>query len=92
MDIANRDHLNGYWFFCKGEEWSNEEEVRVLIARRSNPILRIDPSWLTRIILGTKMPQSDRNQIRDWTRQRSPELRVAEASYDELDQVIRIEN
>lgn len=92
MDIANREHLNGYWFFCKGEEWSNEEEVRILIARRSDPFLPIDPSWLTRVILGSKMPQSHRDQIRELARQRSPESRVAEASYDDLDQILRIED
>jgi hypothetical protein len=92
MDIANRDHLNGYWFFCKGEEWSNEQEVRVLVARHSDPILRIDPSWLTRIILGWKMPDCDRATIREWAKLRTPGLKVAQASYDELDQVIRIEN
>jgi hypothetical protein len=89
VDIENIDHLSGYWFFCKGSEWSNEDEVRVLVARRSDAVLRIDPSWLTRIILGWRMPRSDRDQIREWAGQRSPELRVAEASYDELDQVIR---
>jgi hypothetical protein len=66
--------------------------VRVLIRRRSHPVLTIDPLWLARVILGCKMPQPDRNRIRDWSRQRSPELRVAEASYDELDQVIRVED
>jgi hypothetical protein len=92
MGIANSEHLNGYWFFCKGEEWSNEEEIRVLIARNSDPILKIDPSWLTRIILGWRMPDSDRITIREWAKQRTPELKVEQASYDELDQVVRIAN
>lgn len=91
MDISNRDRLNGYWFFCKNQEWSNEEEVRVLVARRSDPILKIDPSWLTRVILGWKMPEGEGSQIREWARQRSPELRVAAASYDELDQSLKLE-
>jgi hypothetical protein len=92
MDISNREHLNGYWFFCKAQEWSNEEEIRVLVARRSHSVLTIDPSWLTRVILGWKMPQVERDQIREWARYRSPELTVVEASFDELDQVIRTKN
>jgi hypothetical protein len=88
MDISNLDHLNGYWFFCKSEEWSNEEEVRVLVSRKSHPILKIDPSWLNRVILGWKMPEEERFQIRAWAKQRSPELKVVEASYDELDQTL----
>jgi hypothetical protein len=90
MDISNPDHLNGYWFFCKNHEWSNEEEVRVLISRKSHPILKIDPSWLTRVILGWKMPEEERSQIRAWAKQRSPELMVVAASYDELDQTLKL--
>ena len=90
MDISNRDHLNGYWFFCKSQEWRDEEEVRILVARGSDSVLGIDPSWLTRVMLGWKMPRSDRAQIREWAKQRSPELRVVEASYDELDQILRM--
>ena len=90
MDINNRDHLNGYWFFCKGEDWSNEEEVRVLVARRSDPILKIEPTWLSRLILGWKMPDVDRAQIRGWAKQRTPELVVDSAFYDEVDQKIRV--
>lgn len=31
-----------------------------------------DPRWLTRIILGWKMPESDRAQIRQWAKHREP--------------------
>ncbi len=90
MDITNPDDRNGYWFFCKSLEWSNEEEVRVLVARGSDGLLPIDPSWLTRVILGWRMPEPHRAQIRAWAKERSPELRVVDTSYDELDQVLRI--
>ena len=33
MDVTNPEHRNGYWFFCKRQEWSNEEEVRVVLPR-----------------------------------------------------------
>ena len=26
MDVTNPEHRNGYWFFYKKPEWSNEEE------------------------------------------------------------------
>jgi len=90
VDISNLDDLNGYWFFCKGLDWSNEEEIRVLAARRSDSILKIDPLWLTRVVLGWKMPQAERSQIREWAKQRSPELKVVDAAYDELDQVLKV--
>jgi len=89
FDISNPEHRNGYWFFCKNREWSNEEEIRVLVPRKSECNVQIDPSWLTRIILGWKMAEADRKQIQAWAKQRSPELKVTHAIYDELDQVLR---
>ena len=90
IDITVREHLDGRWFFRKTLDWSNEEEVRVLVPRRSLPITVIDPAWLTRLILGWKMPDPDRKMIREWAKQRSPELRVVTAFYDEFKQALKL--
>lgn len=90
FDITSPEHLDGRWFFHKGEDWRTEEEVRVLVPRRSPCKTEIDPACLTRLILGWKMADADRKQIREWAEQRSPELEVVDASWDELDQVLRI--
>jgi hypothetical protein len=36
------------------------------------------------------MPEADRAEIRAWAKQRSPELKIVEASWDCLDHVLRI--
>jgi len=92
IDITARENLDGRWFFRKTLDWSNEEEIRILVPRRSAPIKMIDPAWLTRIILGWKMPNADRKMIREWAVQRSPELKVVTASYDEFKQTLRVED
>lgn len=81
---------NPFFFFCKRQEWSNEEEVRVLLMRGSSPIVRIDPRWLTRLILGKDMSDAHRKLIREWAKEREPELAVANAYYDELHQVLKL--
>jgi hypothetical protein len=90
MDLTNRDDRNGYWFFRKKQEWSNEEEVRLVLARGKGSKVEIDPRWLTRLILGWHMSDVHRTLIREWAKQREPELTVACASYDELDQTLRL--
>jgi len=87
LDVTDPDP---YFFFCKRQEWSNEEEVRILLLRGSNPIVKIDPRWLTRLILGKDMSEADRKLIREWAKQREPELAVVNAYYDELHQVLRL--
>jgi hypothetical protein len=90
IDITVRENLDGRWFFRKTLDWSNEEEIRVLVPRRSASVTSIDPTWLTRIILGWKMPDADRKMICEWAKQRSPELKVLVASYDELKQALQL--
>lgn len=91
VDPTNREHMDGRWFFCKREVWSNEEEARVLIPRRSSCKFQIDPSWLTRLILGWKMAEADKQRIRKWAKERLPELKVVSAIYDPVDQALKIE-
>lgn len=92
VDVTNSDQLNGWWFFCKRSEWSNEEEVRILLPRQSEPKQSIEPAWLRRLILGWRMPESDRLCIREWAKQRSPELKVVSAIYDDLSQTLRTDD
>ena len=84
MDILNREHRSGWWFFSKREEWSNEEEVRLVLPRGLGSKVKIDPRWLTRVILGWRMAEADRKAIREWAEHREPQLAVVSASYDEL--------
>jgi hypothetical protein len=90
MDITNPEHRNGYWFFCKRPEWSNEEEVRLVVPRGKGSKVTIDPRWLTRLILGKNMRDAHRKLIREWAKQREPELTVVSAYYDQLHQVLRL--
>ena len=90
IDPTNPEHMDGRWFFCKREVWSNEEEVRVLIQRHSNCRVQIDPSWLTRLILGWKMAEADKHRIRKWAKKRLPELKVVSAIYDQVNQTLEI--
>ncbi len=83
-------HRNGYWFFCKREEWSNEEEVRLVLPRGKGSKVKIEPHWLTLVILGKDMADAHRTLIREWANQRRPALTVADAYYDGLHQVIRL--
>lgn len=90
FDILDSDYWNGYWFCCKGRDWRTEEEVRILVPRKSASIVPIEPSCLTRIILGWKMSETNQELIREWAEQRSPQLKVANAFFDELDHTVKI--
>jgi hypothetical protein len=74
----------------KRPEWSNEEEIRLICARGSGSKAKIEPQWLTRVILGRNMSPTNQNQIREWARQRQPELVVVQAYVDDLHQRIRL--
>jgi hypothetical protein len=89
MDVNNREHRTGYFFFCKSQQWDNEEEVRLVGLPANSQTVRFDPRWLTRIILGKDIYADHENQIREWAQQRTPPLTVVKAYYDELDQVLR---
>ncbi len=96
MDILNRDHQNGYWFFCKRAEWSNEEEVRVLVIlgqgiHPPDGKYNIQPEWMSRIILGYRMPDADKELIRQWCSERKPKLRIAQSYFDPYEQKILLE-
>jgi hypothetical protein len=90
LDPTNPDHSNGTLFFCKRGDWSNEEEIRVLKPRHSSCKEKIDPLWLTRLILGWKMVETDKQLIQKWAKGRLPELKIVNAIYDPMDQALKI--
>jgi hypothetical protein len=89
--VTDPDLREGRFLFCKTLDWSNEEEVRLVRARTGSNIVIIDPRWLTRIILGRKMADVHNKQIREWAKERVPQLSVATAFYDAINRAIRIE-
>jgi hypothetical protein len=90
MDVNNPDHTNGFWFFCKRPEWSNEEEVRLVLPRGKGSKVKIDPRWLKRLILGKSVSEQNEQVIRAWARQRAPDLAVVKACYDSVEQTIKL--
>lgn len=90
MDVNNRDHTNGFWFFCKRPEWSNEEEVRLVLPRSMGSKVKLEPRWLKRLILGKSISEHNEQIIRAWSRQRMPDLPVVKARYDAVDQKLTL--
>ena len=91
ISIADPALLNGHFFFCKTRDWSNEDEVRLVLGRNDGKKkVKIDPRWLTRIILGKEMSDEHREQIREWAKQREPELTVVDAYYDPTQRAIKL--
>src|ERR1700680_3757483 len=88
MDVLNPEHRSGYWFFSKRQEWSNEEEIRLVLARGKGSKVKIDPNWLIRIILGKDIADAHRQLILEWAKQRQPELNVVTAHFDHLHQML----
>ena len=90
MDVNNPEHTNGFWFFCKRLEWSNEDEVRLVLPRRLGSKVRLDPSWLKRLILGKNVSTQNEQTVRAWAQQRAPDLAVVKAQYDSVEQKITL--
>jgi hypothetical protein len=81
---------NGDFFFCKTRDWSNEEEVRLVLPRDKGSKVKIDPRWFTRLILGKDMSEAHQKSIQEWAKQRQPELAVVSAYYDPVHRAIRL--
>jgi hypothetical protein len=76
---------------CKRLDWINEEEVRLILPRSKGTTVRLnDPRWLTKIILGMNMSAENERQIREWAKQRQPELTVVRAYLDKVRQELRL--
>lgn len=90
LDFTNLDEVNGYFFFYKKSEWSNEEEVRIVTpAHEQNPI-SFDPTLLSRVILGYKISTKDKSQIIEWAKKRSIPLTVAQSRYNEFNHSLEL--
>ncbi len=91
VSITDPALLDGYFFFCKTRDWSNEDEVRLVLGRKDGrKKVKFDPRWLIRIILGKQMSDEHRKQIRGWAKEREPELTVVDACYDPTHRAIKL--
>jgi hypothetical protein len=88
FDVNDSKNRDVGFVLSKRPEWSNEEEVRLLGTPGTKPLVQIEPKWLTRIILGKDMSPENQKQIREWAKQRDPELSAANVYFDELHQEI----
>jgi len=91
MEVDNPEHTKGFWFFYKRPEWSNEEEVRLVLQRNKGSKVKIAPKSLQRLILGKSVSKHNEEAIRDWALQRVPSLKVVKAYYDTVEQKIKLE-
>jgi hypothetical protein len=89
FDLTDSKSRSAEFLVYKRPEWSNEEEVRLLRARGSEPIAEIEPQWLSRIIFGKDMSAVNQKQIQEWAEQRHPKLAVAHVYFDGLHQELR---
>jgi hypothetical protein len=72
FDLNDSNNRSASFLAHKRLEWSNEEEVRLLRARGSGPQVKIEPQWLSRIILGKNMSLDHQKQIRESAKFRQP--------------------
>ena len=84
FDMNDSKQRSAMFLVHKRQDWCNEEEVRLISKRGSSPYTKIQPDWLTRIILGKDMREEHRVQIREWARERDPNLTVVQARFDAL--------
>jgi hypothetical protein len=85
FDLNDPENRNALFLAYKRRDWSNEEEVRLILRRNQEATVRLnDPRWLTKIILGMKMSAENESQIRDWAKQRQPEVAVVRAYLDKV--------
>ncbi len=91
FNLSDPENRNALFLVCKRPDWSNEEEVRLILPSGKGSTVKIDPRWLTRIIVGMKMSAENEARIHEWATEREPELTVVRAYLDELHQQIRLE-
>jgi hypothetical protein len=92
FDLLDDDQRSGWFLFYKRVDYRSEEEVRMHVPRMfPGGLVPFDPQHLTRLILGRHMPEADRALIREWAKQRIPELKVVNAIWDAHALDIRIQ-
>jgi hypothetical protein len=92
IDITDPKQRSAYFLACKKPEWSNEEEVRLIRARGGASMVLIKPEWVSRIILGENILVEHEKAIREFCKQRQPELVVVKAYFDPLDQTVKLKS
>jgi hypothetical protein len=90
IDVTNPNERTSFSLYCKRPDWSNEEEVRVVRMRHSVGHDKIQPEWLTQIILGKAISLEHETSIQEWAVQRRPALMVVKAHFDYADQTIKL--
>jgi hypothetical protein len=91
FNLNDQENRNALFLMYKRRDWSNEEEVRLILPRnKGTTVLLKDPRWLTKIILGMNMSAENDRQIREWAKQRQPELTVVRAYLDKVHQELRL--
>jgi hypothetical protein len=90
MDVSGGEPARSYFFYCKRKDWSNEQEVRLILPGGKGTGVKIDPRWLTRLILGKGISNGNEETIREWATSRQPPLEVLKAHFDPLDQRLKL--
>ena len=90
IDVTDPEQINEYFLFHKTNDWSTEEEVRLVFPRGHMPTVNFDPKLLTRIILGRKMIEDDVRVIMDWAYKRPQKLPVVRAEYNEFEHKLNL--
>ena len=91
MDVTNEDHAHFGWFYLKTTEWSNEEEVRLVLPRLARTdSIAFPPQALNRIILGERMSMKNRKVIASWVQQRTVPLSVCVTQFDRYRQALTL--
>jgi hypothetical protein len=81
LGLTDPEFKNGDFLFYKDQEWSNQEEVRLVLPSGKGTKAKIEPHWLTRVILGTRMSDAHYKLIREWASERELELTVVSARF-----------
>jgi hypothetical protein len=83
LDMTDISHATPNWFFYKSPDWSNEEEVRLVLPKKiGGPVLPFNPRALNRVILGKDMPALDIARVREWGVARDPRVPVVTTRWD----------
>ena len=91
ISVTSPDVRKGHFLYCKTRDWECEKEVRlVLPSKDGRSKVPFNPLWLTRIILGKAMSDENKNKIRQWAKERKPELAVATTYYDAPQRAIKL--
>jgi hypothetical protein len=69
-------------FWWKSHDWSNEEEVRLVVPGERGPKMTVVPHFLPRVILAKDMPADRVAQIRQWGLAREPAIPVLQTRWD----------